>query len=245
MPIPVVEDTDRDKDGVDNNADECPDQAGSVATKGCPDSDNDGVANKNDKCPDAPGLAKYQGCPIPDSDNDRINDEEDKCPQQAGLAKYNGCPIPDSDKDGVNDEEDKCPAVVGVAFNHGCPEIKKEVTEKINVAAKSIYFMTGKDIIDKKSYGQLNSVAAVLKADPSLRLKITGHTDNVGKVETNNVLSAKRALAVKNYLIKQGVSEELITTAGKGSSQPIDDNATAAGRTKNRRVEMSIRNYED
>jgi OmpA-OmpF porin, OOP family len=243
IPIPIMEDTDRDKDGVDNNADDCPDAAGTSALKGCPDGDNDGVADKDDKCPTVNGPRKYQGCPVPDTDNDNINDEDDKCPNVAGTARYGGCPVPDSDNDGINDDDDKCPDVAGIASNRGCPEIKKEITEKVNLAARNIYFMSGKDIIQKKSFGQLNNVAAILKADRTLRLHVTGHTDNTGSSEVNDALSAKRALAVKNYLINQGIEEEQITTMGKGSSEPIADNATAAGRTKNRRVEMSIRNY--
>jgi OmpA-OmpF porin, OOP family len=243
MPIPVMEDTDRDKDGVDNNADECPDAAGTPALKGCPDGDNDGVTDKNDKCPTVNGSTKYQGCPIPDTDNDNINDEDDKCPNLAGTARYGGCPVPDGDNDGINDEEDKCPGVAGIASNYGCPEIKKEITEKVNLAARNIYFMSGKDIIQKKSFQQLKNVAAVLKSDRTLNLQVTGHTDNTGSHEVNDALSAKRALAVKNYLISQGIEAERITAMGKGSSEPIADNATAAGRTKNRRVEMSIRNY--
>jgi OOP family OmpA-OmpF porin len=164
VPIPVVQDTDTDKDGVENNADECPDVAGTAALKGCPDGDNDGVADKEDRCPGITGTKKYGGCPIPDTDSDNINDEEDKCPDVKGVARYNGCPVPDGDNDGINDEEDKCPSVAGIASNYGCPEIKKETIEKVNVAARNIYFMTGKDIIQKKSYTQLNNVASILKA---------------------------------------------------------------------------------
>ena len=243
VPIPVVEDTDRDKDGVHNNDDECPDAAGTSAMKGCPDGDNDGVADKDDRCQGIAGSKKYQGCPIPDKDNDNLNDEVDKCPDVAGVARYNGCPVPDSDNDGLNDEEDKCPAVAGTTSNHGCPEIKKETIEKVNLAARNIYFLSGKDVLQKKSYTQLSNVAAILKSDNTLRLHVTGHTDNTGSDAVNDALSAKRAIAVKEYLINQGIEGERITTLGMGSSQPIADNATAAGRSKNRRVEMTIRNY--
>ena len=111
--------------------------------KGCPDRDNDNIADKNDNCPDVPGLAKYKGCPIPDTDRDGINDEEDKCPNVAGVARYQGCPIPDTDRDGVNDEDDKCPNEAGPESNFGCPEIKPEIIEKVNLAAKHIFFATG------------------------------------------------------------------------------------------------------
>ncbi|MEI9933403.1 MAG: hypothetical protein WDM71_00780 [Ferruginibacter sp.] len=91
-----------------------------------------------------------------------------------GLARYNGCPIPDSDSDGVNDEIDKCPTIKGPVSNQGCPVIKKDIIQKINIAAKGLFFQTGKAIILKTSYPQLNKVAQILKADSSLILTIAG-----------------------------------------------------------------------
>ncbi|OQP47424.1 hypothetical protein A4H97_07975 [Niastella yeongjuensis] len=234
---------DKDNDGIVDEKDECPDVAGEVALAGCPDKDKDGVADKNDKCPDVAGTAKYNGCPIPDTDGDGINDEEDKCPAVAGLAKYNGCPIPDTDGDGVNDEEDKCPATPGKPANGGCPEIKQDVVKKVAIAAKAIYYMSGKDIIQKVSYPKLDVVVKVLKADPALQISIEGHTDNTGKPETNLKLSAKRADAVKNYFIKKGIDASRITAQGFGDSKPIAPNKTPQGRAKNRRVELHL-NYQ-
>jgi outer membrane protein OmpA-like peptidoglycan-associated protein len=234
---------DKDNDGIVDDKDACPDVAGEVALAGCPDKDKDGIADKDDKCVDVAGIAKYNGCPIPDTDGDGINDEEDKCPQTAGTAKYNGCPIPDTDGDGVNDEEDKCPSTPGKPANNGCPEIKQEVVKKVAVAAKSIYYMSGKDVIQKVSYPKLDVVVKVLKADPALHISIEGHTDNKGNPAINEKLSAKRADAVKNYLIKKGIAANRIASQGFGDSKPVAPNTTAAGRTKNRRVELHL-NYE-
>ncbi|AEW01501.1 hypothetical protein A4D02_05770 [Niastella koreensis] len=234
---------DKDNDGVVDEKDACPDVAGEVALNGCPDKDKDGIADKNDKCPDVAGTAKYNGCPVPDTDGDGINDEEDKCPTVAGLAKYNGCPIPDTDGDGVNDEEDKCPATPGKPANGGCPEIKQDIVKKVAIAAKAIYYMSGKDIIQKVSYPKLDVVVKVLKADPALQISIEGHTDNLGKPENNLKLSAKRANAVKNYFIKKGIDASRITAQGFGDSKPIAPNKTPQGRAKNRRVELHL-NYQ-
>ncbi|HUP13062.1 MAG TPA: OmpA family protein, partial [Niastella sp.] len=234
---------DKDNDGIVDDKDACPDVAGEVALAGCPDKDKDGVADKDDKCVDVAGVAKYNGCPVPDTDGDGINDEEDKCPQTAGTAKYNGCPIPDTDGDGVNDEEDKCPSTPGKPANNGCPEIKQDVVKKVAIAAKSIYYMSGKDVIQKISYPKLDVVVKVLKADPALHINIEGHSDNKGNAVTNLKLSAKRADAVKNYLIKKGISASRIDAQGFGDSKPVAPNTTAAGRTKNRRVELHL-NYQ-
>lgn len=246
-PLPVVDNTpvDTDGDGVPDAQDKCPTVAGLAKYKGCPipDSDGDGINDEEDKCPNQKGLAKYQGCPIPDTDGDGINDEEDKCPKVKGLAKYQGCPIPDTDGDGVNDEEDKCPLVAGVKENHGCPEIKKEVIEKINKAAGNIYFATGSAKLLAKSNTHLNGVVAALKEDTSLKLNVAGHTDNTGKADKNQILSEQRAAAVKAYIVSKGIDESRIISEGFGQDKPVDTNATPAGRTKNRRVELSVKNF--
>jgi outer membrane protein OmpA-like peptidoglycan-associated protein len=233
---------DKDNDGIVDEKDECPEVAGEVTLAGCPDTDKDGIADKNDKCVDVAGIAKYNGCPIPDTDGDGINDEEDKCPQVAGTAKYNGCPIPDTDGDGINDEEDKCPSTPGKPANNGCPEIKQDVVKKVAIAAKAIYYMSGKDVIQKVSYPKLDVVVKVLKADTALQISIEGHTDNKGNAAANLKLSAKRAQAVKNYLVKKGIAATRINAQGFGDAKPIANNAIPAGRAKNRRVELHL-NY--
>jgi len=241
--VPMVEVKDRDGDGVVDSLDACPDQAGTAALQGCPDRDGDGIADKDDKCPDVAGLAKYNGCPIPDTDKDGINDEEDKCPTVAGVARYQGCPIPDTDGDGVNDEEDKCPKEAGPASNFGCPVIDVVVVEKINKAAKNIFFATGSSKLLAKSYKSLKEVAQLLKDSSTYKIDINGYTDITGSPEKNQVLSENRANSVKQFLISNGVDESRITATGHGINDPIADNKTAAGRAKNRRVEMKLRNY--
>ena len=244
LPTPPVEvSQDRDNDGVLDVNDKCPDIAGVAALQGCPDKDGDGIADSEDKCPDVAGLAKYQGCPIPDTDKDGINDENDKCIDVAGVARYQGCPVPDTDKDGVNDEEDKCPSEVGPASNYGCPVIETVVIEKVNKAAQNIFFATGSAKLLAKSNVSLNNVVAILNANPSYKVDIDGHTDITGKPEKNQALSEARANAVKVYLVSKGIDENRLVATGYGIDKPIADNKTAAGRSKNRRVEMKLRNY--
>lgn len=243
-PAPVVEPPkDKDGDGVLDENDACPDVAGLAALKGCPDSDKDGIADAEDKCPTEAGLAKYGGCPIPDSDKDGINDENDKCPTVFGVARYDGCPIPDGDGDGVNDEEDKCPAVPGVAENAGCPEIKQEVIQKVEMAAKSIYFETGSFKLLKKSFKPLDEVVTVMNENPTVLMDVEGHTDNTGDAAKNQILSENRAAAVKAYLVSKGIDPARLTATGYGADRPVVDNKTAANRAKNRRVELKLRSY--
>jgi len=237
----VMPPSDVDHDGVPDSADKCPTVPGLAAFNGCPDSDGDGVPDNLDACPLVAGNAGFNGCP--DTDGDGIPDNTDKCPYQAGLAQYNGCPPPDADHDGVIDSEDQCPNVAGTAENHGCPEIRKEVIEKVEKAARSVYFETGKSALKKVSYKSLNTIAQVMKDDPSLYVDIGGHTDNVGSDDRNMTLSDARANVCRDYLISQGISADRITAKGYGETQPIADNKTATGRAQNRRTEFKLSNY--
>ncbi|MFT3933846.1 MAG: OmpA family protein [Chitinophagaceae bacterium] len=261
---------DKDKDGVPDNKDACPLQAGTAITNGCPDKDGDGVADIKDQCPDVAGLLKYNGCPVPDTDKDGVNDEEDKCPTVAGLPKYGGCPIPDTDKDGVNDEEDKCPTVAGLLKYHGCPipdtdndgvndeadkcpdvagtadnngcpvVIKEEVKKRIDYAAENILFLTNSSILSAKSDKPLQTVVNVLKENPALKITINGYTDNTGSEQANRLVSGKRAQAVRAFLVEHGIDISRITINGLGPINPVADNSTAEGRAKNRRVELKL-----
>jgi outer membrane protein OmpA-like peptidoglycan-associated protein len=230
-PPPVV---DTDNDGVLDPNDKCPTVPGLAKYDGCPipDTDKDGVNDEQDKCPTVAGLAKYQGCPIPDTDKDGINDEEDKCPTVAGLAKYQGCPIPDTDGDGINDEEDRCPDVAGVPEMKGCPAI--------DFQASDVTFQSGKAILTTAGKKELDVEADFLNKNSGVKVSIEGHTDNTGTDKINQPLSEKRAEAVKTYLASKGVAADRMTTSGFGSSQPIADNKTAAGKQKNRRVEIKV-----
>ncbi|MEP7142845.1 MAG: OmpA family protein [Ferruginibacter sp.] len=242
-PPQVEEPKDRDKDGVLDENDKCPDIPGLASLQGCPDKDGDGIADGDDKCPDVAGLAKYQGCPIPDTDKDGINDENDKCVDVPGVARYQGCPVPDTDKDGVNDEEDKCPSEAGPASNFGCPVIETVTVEKVNKAAQNIFFATGSAKLLAKSGSALNNVVSILNDNPTYKVDIDGHTDITGTPEKNKVLSEARANSVKTYLVSKGIDESRLVATGYGIDKPIADNKTKAGRAKNRRVEMRLRNY--
>ncbi len=244
MPPKKVEPKDTDGDGIIDSLDKCPTVKGVAKYHGCPipDTDGDGINDEEDKCPTVKGVAKYKGCPIPDTDKDGINDEEDKCPTVPGLARYQGCPIPDTDGDGVNDEEDKCPTIAGPASNHGCPIITEEKKKKVELAAKDIFFATGKYSILPKSYKSLDTVVALLKesGNETIGLEISGFTDNVGKPANNLKLSQTRANAILAYFKKKGIDAKRLSAKGYGQENPIGDNKTAAGRALNRRVELKL-----
>ena len=103
-----------------------------------------------------------------------------------------------------------------------------------------ILFATNSYTLNSASQWSLTQFANSLKANPDTEVNIVGHTDNTGTDAINNPLSENRANSVKSYLMGQGVSTSRMTSSGLGSTQPVANNATADGRTQNRRVEVFI-----
>ncbi|HNX42983.1 MAG TPA: DUF5723 family protein [Bacteroidales bacterium] len=231
---------DQDSDGIADKEDNCPTVFGTRENHGCPfiDSDDDGVKDEDDQCPGIKGPVENHGCPYTDTDNDGIPDKDDECPSIPGTAIFRGCP--DTDGDGISDKYDMCPTIPGVAQNNGCPEIKKEEQEIINTAFANLEFETGKSVIRRVSYPSLNELAQLLVKHPEWKLQLSGHTDNVGKRETNMTLSKNRTLAVKKFLQDRSVPASCIRAEWFGPDRPVDTNATPEGRQHNRRVEMKI-----
>lgn len=115
----------------------------------------------------------------------------------------------------------------------------KQLIETGKAVTNDILFDVNSDVIKPQSYEIVNQFGDALKTNPSLRIKITGHTDNDGGTATNMDLSKRRAASVKKYLLTNyGIADTRILTDGKGASQPVADNATADGKAKNRRVEF-------
>ena len=111
---------DRDKDGIPDEFDMCPDKKGMPTAKGCPDKDGDGIDDLNDQCVDIAGLKELNGCP--DADGDGVADNMDECPNEAGLVVNKGCPQLDTDGDGILDDVDACPNIAGAKIFNGCPD---------------------------------------------------------------------------------------------------------------------------
>ena len=236
---------DADMDGVPDYLDKCSNTPKGVKVDklGCPvDADMDGVPDYLDKCPNTlKGVTvDKDGCPM-DTDGDGVPDYLDKCPNtpKGVTVDRNGCPT-DKDGDGIPDYLDKCPDVFGIAANKGCPEVKKETKQIFEKALTGIQFESGKDVIKKTSYYILNQVVKVMKENPNYNLEINGYTDNQGKAERNLVLSQKRANAVLRYLSDKGIATTRMTATGYGVTNPVADNKTTEGRSKNRRVEFKV-----
>jgi outer membrane protein OmpA-like peptidoglycan-associated protein len=242
---PTVVDIDTDRDGLVDRVDRCPTEAG-VAPDGCPlrDGDGDGVADREDKCPEVKGNLP-DGCPlIKDSDGDGVPDDQDKCIETKGNPP-DGCPPDkDSDDDGIVDSKDKCPnapeSFNGYEDTDGCPDELPTQVKDFTGVLKGIEFDREKATVSAGSLVALDKSAQVLIDYPSLRVLITGHTDDTGGREKNLQLSKARAEAVKAYFVSKGVDPARIETNGAGSAAPLDSNATAAGRQLNRRIELKL-----
>jgi outer membrane protein OmpA-like peptidoglycan-associated protein len=117
-----------------------------------------------------------------------------------------------------------------------------EMLEALNrdgfVALQGIQFATGKDSIKPESEPLLAEIKSLLDGNPSLRLSVEGHTDNVGAAAANLALSKRRADAVRAWLVGKGVAAARLSSQGYGDTKPVADNRTDAGRAKNRRVEL-------
>ena len=132
----------------------------------------------------------------------------------------------DSDGDGVPDSRDKCPNTPkGVKVNaDGCWELK------------GVYFDTDKAVI--KDPRVLDEAVAIMKADPKITGEVRGYTDSTASEVYNQKLSERRANAVRDYFIKQGIAANRVRAKGFGESNPVASNDTADGRALNRRVEL-------
>jgi OOP family OmpA-OmpF porin len=240
---------DGDADGVLDRDDQCPADVGPAPT-GCPlppDSDGDGIPNNTDPCAteaeDGNPPDPKDGCPNRDVDGDGIDTPIDACPDLPGIAP-DGCPPKDSDGDGLMDPEDRCPKDAETKNNFedqdGCPDELPQEVKKFTGVIRGINFDTGKAKIRMTSLPLLDDAVNVLKAYPTLRLRVSGHTDNKGKAAKNLRLSEDRAEAVKEYMVSHGIESRRVETRGVGSDEPIADNKTNAGRTQNRRIEFEL-----
>jgi len=141
-------------------------------------------------------------------------------------------------------------AIIGNKMDKQAAELEKiegAQVEKVNdgqaikvTFESGILFATNSSTLNTASRESLDKFAESLLNNPDTDISIYGHTDSTGSDAINDPLSQRRAESVYNYLLSKGVSNNRMTFAGFGSSQPVADNSTTAGRAKNRRVEVFI-----
>jgi outer membrane protein OmpA-like peptidoglycan-associated protein len=260
-----VKPSDRDRDGIVDERDRCPDDPedrdGFEDGDGCPDDDNDadGLLDRDDDCPnraeDLDGFEDEDGCPDEDNDFDKIVDKLDECPLDPedpdGFEDEDGCPEDDNDGDGLSDDADKCPnepeTVNGYADDDGCPDdvLARVVGDEI-LLDERVYFHVNHDEVRVRSWEVLKSVADLLMNNPAYALvRIQGHADDTGELSYNQQLSERRSRSVRALLVRYGVDERRLVIEGFGEDRPHlhleeSNQKRTFARNKNRRVEFLI-----
>lgn len=256
-------DVDNDGDGVLDVDDGCPmepeDLDGYMDTDGCPewDNDGDGLEDSVDKCPadpeDLDGFEDEDGCPDLDNDEDGVLDEDDRCPSVPedvdGFNDEDGCPDPDNDGDGILDGDDACPDLAedfnGVEDEDGCPDSKLAYkTRSEIVITQEIHFVTGMATPAMRRDPVLLKVLEIMQENPTIFVRVEGHTDSIGGDAFNLHLSRARAQAVRDQMVRmsnpEDKLEERLEAVGLGEEAPVEPNRTFKGKARNRRVQFII-----
>ena len=105
---------------------------------------------------------------------------------------------------------------------------------------KNIFFGNNETKIQPESEAELNKITSLLNENPNMKVQISGHTDNVGKKEANQLLSLNRAKSVVNYLIGKGININRLLPIGFGDTKPVASNDTEEGKKLNRRTEINV-----
>jgi len=255
---------DSDGDGVPDGIDKCPDTpvGAKVDAAGCPiDSDGDGVPDGIDRCPDTPRGATVDalGCPS-DSDGDGVLDGLDKCPNtppgtpvdatgcpigQAGAAQKQppaaapppAAPPPAAPPPAPKREAPKPQAPTPPPAAAEAP--KPAVSRPRAFVLRDNAFAAGSARLRPAARPTLDSVAAALAADPTLRVEIGAHTaPSRSEVDTRG-FATLRVEAIRSYLIAKGVRALRLVPKVYGPSQPLTADTSATGRAINRRIEIT------
>jgi len=235
---------DSDGDNIADGIDQCADTPAGVLVDaaGCPrDSDGDSIADGLDRCSDTPKGATVDalGCPG-DEDSDGALDGLDRCPRTPAGASVNaaGC------ASGQQGRQPPAPRDTS-ASRPAAPQPRAQnqpsgpsMVGSRPMVLEGVTFGTGSARLQTGAYVELDSIAKILAANPSLRVEIGGHTDEAGTPADNMHLSNLRAEAVRNYLVAKGVPFQQMVARGYGSSMPRTPDTTPRGRAANRRVEI-------
>ncbi len=168
-----------------------------------------------------------------DEDHDGIEDGKDRCKETPiGVdVDVDGCAF-DRDEDGIKDYEDECP--------NSMPYAKVKVNGCADFVSFNLYYAPRVNEITPKSMLILEKAVGFLKEHPEYKVRISGHTDNVGDDNYNLKLSQERASDVLKLFNRKGINFKRLKAVGKGESDPVASNDTDDGRAQNRRIEVEL-----
>ena len=184
-----------------------------------------------------------------DSDGDGVMDALDGCVATPGGTPGRGCPLHDADpeqrRDVAIDATDRCPdaaeTINGFQDDDGCPDV---VPMRLGSAETAVVVRMKGQEIDPAAVALADQAIRDMVDHPEIRVEIAGHSDSregKGDAEEQQNIGMARAVAVRDYLVRKGaIDPRRISVRSAGSDEPVDTNLSAAGRTKNRRVVITI-----
>ncbi|MDX5443800.1 MAG: OmpA family protein, partial [Hymenobacteraceae bacterium] len=116
----------------------------------------------------------------------------------------------------------------------------KPIKAGASIVLNNLFFDTGKYTLEQKSKTELNKLITFMQQNKNVKIEISGHTDDVGSDQDNQVLSEKRAKSVVDYLAQNGISKDRIRYKGYGESKPVKENTSEENRRMNRRIELKV-----
>lgn len=198
---------------------------------GTKDSDDDGIVDKFDKCPDVAGLFSNNGCPpIEEAEKEKAKEEA----AGAAVDKASGgnvavVPVPASGGSGGSSKGGRL-----------SEDEKYRLKNEILVEMYPVRFNHNSYQLTAQAYEHLNTVAVVLRNNPSYKVALKGYTDDVGSASYNKKLAEQRANAVAEYLYGRGIDKSRVRIEANGQENPLDDNSSRIGKANNRRVEFKL-----
>jgi outer membrane protein OmpA-like peptidoglycan-associated protein len=119
-----------------------------------------------------------------------------------------------------------------------------KISDGTSISLNNILFEFNKSTLLESSFAEIDKVCKILTETSNLNVEIVGHTDSIGSAEYNEILSMKRAISVRDYLVSKGISVERINCLGLGASKPLLPNTSEENRAKNRRIEFKFYSKE-
>lgn len=222
-----------------------------LRNEGPPDRDRDGVANRSDRCPDSledlDGFGDTDGCEDPDDDNDGVRDFVDRCKDGSedvdGFEDADGCPDFNNDGDIVSDTQDRCPLEAeepnGYEDADGCPDQYPADLAAVSGVQRGYVFVDG--ILAPESQPLLDALLAVMLAYPAIRISVEADWDGEGTSSEVREVTEKQAAAIASWLLSRGVAPDRVSSVGFGDTRVYSADRTPEVVARGRRIEIRLK----